>query len=100
MTPFKHPYSTACLLSLRFEARADDEVIANADNVPIAVEDDGFSSWWKPIWRERIGILCGKPVRVLVNCSLYGPLHLDTHSRWGSSRWEAIRVSKYFLARS
>lgn len=86
MKPLRRSYSKAYLMSLQFDARADDEVVARGDNPPITIEDNAFVSWWKPAWSERIRILCGKPVRVLVNYSPYGPLHLDTQSGWGSSR--------------
>lgn len=86
MRPFRHPYAKARLVSVRFDAMADDEIVADADKLPIAVEDNAFVSWWKPIWQERIKILCGGPVRVLVNCSSHGPLYLDVSLSWGSSR--------------
>jgi hypothetical protein len=42
-------------------------------------------SWWKPGWWERVRVLFGAPVRVLVNYSAHGPLHLDTEPNWGAS---------------
>jgi hypothetical protein len=86
MRPFRHPYAKARLLSVRFDAISDDEILADADKLPITVEDNAFVSWWEPIWRERIMILCGVPVRVLVNSSSHGPLYLDVSLSWGSSR--------------
>ena len=79
-----HPYARARLISLRFEA-APNVMPAEAGYPPIAVEDGAFVSWWRPTWRERLQILCGVPVRVLVNYALYGPLHLDARSGWGHS---------------
>jgi hypothetical protein len=90
MRPFRHPYAEARLVSVRFEAMLNDEIITDADKPPITVEDNAFVSWWKPIWRERIKILCGGPVRVLVNYSSHGPLYLDVSLGWGSS-WPVRR---------
>jgi hypothetical protein len=87
MRPFRHPYAKARLVSVRFDAMPDDEIVADADKPPITVEDNAFVSWWKPIWRERIKILCGVPVRVLVNYSSHGPLYLDVSLGWGNSRF-------------
>jgi hypothetical protein len=88
MTPFRHPYATSRLVSLSFETMASDsdKYVGGPNRPPITVEDNAFVSWWKPICRERLRILCGAPVRVLVNYSLHGPLHLDTQSGWGASR--------------
>jgi hypothetical protein len=86
MRPFRHPYAKARLVSVRFEAVPYDETARDMDNPPITVEDNAFVSWWKPIWCERIKILCGVPVRVLVNSSSHGPLYLDVSLSWGSSR--------------
>jgi hypothetical protein len=69
---------------MHFEA-APAATGATSNNPAIAVEDGAFVSWWQPTCQERIRILCGLPVRVLVNYSLYGPLHVDTQSGWGVS---------------
>jgi hypothetical protein len=61
-----------------------NQPITYRSGLPIAVEDGAFMSWWKPTWIERIRIAFGAPVRVQVNYSLYGPLHLDTETRWGA----------------
>jgi len=87
MRPFRHPYAEARLVSVSFETITDDAMVADSDKLPITVEDNAFVSWWKPIWRERIMILCGVPVRVLVNYSSHGPLYLDVSLGWGSSRF-------------
>jgi hypothetical protein len=84
--PLRHPYAKARLVSVRFEVLPDDEIAADADKPLITVEDNAFISWWKPTWSERIKILCGCPVRVLVNYSSHGPLYLDVSLSWGSSR--------------
>jgi hypothetical protein len=86
MRPFRHPYAKARLVSVRFEAAPDDETVGDIDKPPITVEDNAFVSWWKPVWWERIMILCGVPVRVLVNSSSHGPLYLDVSLVWGNSR--------------
>jgi hypothetical protein len=86
MRPIIHPSATARLISLQFESTPceDGQPITYRSGPPIAVEDGAFMSWWKPSWPERIRLLCGVPVRVKVNYSLHGPLHLDTESTWGA----------------
>ena len=86
MRPIARDFTTATLESLRFEAlpSPDDRRCAAMIRPPIAIEDGAFASWWQPTWMERFRILCGAPVRVLVNYSLHGPLDLDTQSRWGA----------------
>jgi hypothetical protein len=86
MRPTGWHYAPARLISLHFESAACDgeRPISYANYPPIAVEDGAFMSWWKPSWLERIRLLCGASVRVKVNYSLHGPLHLDTESTWGA----------------
>lgn len=88
MRPYRHPFATSQLLSLHFEAKPQDseEPPVRLGHGPITVEDNAFVSWWQPTLRERIRILCGASIRVLVNYSLHGPLYLDTESGWGTSR--------------
>jgi hypothetical protein len=86
MRPLNHPSAAARLISLQFESAPcdDDQPITHSSGPPIAVEDGAFMSWWKPSWSERIRLLCGTSVRVTVNYSLYGPLHLEAESTWGA----------------
>jgi len=84
MKPLRHPYATATLLSLRFEA-APAHAVSGDHGPPVVVEDNAFVSWWQPVWRERLRILGGAPVRVFVNYSDAGPLRVDTASGWGSA---------------
>jgi hypothetical protein len=86
MTPISRRYTPARLIAMNFESapRNGDPPSACPSAPPIVVEDGAFMSWWKPGWLERIKLLCGAPVRVKVNYSLYGPLHLDTESTWGA----------------
>jgi hypothetical protein len=86
MRPIRIDDADVCLTSIRFEALSRDgsQPITCWSGPPITVEDGAFMSWWKPTWIERLRIMCGAPVRVLVNYSLYGSLHLDTESRWGA----------------
>jgi hypothetical protein len=88
MRPYRHSFATSRLLSLRFEATPRDGEGATLfmSRPPITVEDNAFVSWWRPDVYERIRILHGAPVRVLVNYSLHGPLYLDTELGWGTSR--------------
>jgi hypothetical protein len=86
MRPLRRQSTTATLESLSFKALPlpGDCPAAGPARPPIAIEDNAFSSWWQPTWRERVRLLLGAPVRVLVNYSLHGPLDLDTQSRWGA----------------
>jgi hypothetical protein len=53
---------------------------------PEIMPDGGaFMSWWKPSPWERIRLLCGANVRVMVNYGDHGPLNLDTMGEWGLS---------------
>lgn len=86
MRPLKHPYAAARLVSLQFEAAAlDGQNAGQKEATTITIEDNAFVSWWKPTWPERVRMLIGVPVRVVVNSSLDGPLNLDTGSGWGTS---------------
>lgn len=51
----------------------------------IMLDGGAFMSWWKPSLWERVRIICGANVRVMVNYSDHGPLNLDTMSEWGLS---------------
>ena len=84
MKPLQHPYATATLLSLRFYA-APARAVSGDRGLQVAVEDNAFVSWWRPFWRERLRILCGAPIRVLVNYSDGGPLRVDIGSSWGNA---------------
>src|SRR4051794_34538413 len=72
MKPISRDDAMSRLVSLRFEATPcdGDQVVARGSSPPIVVEDNAFMSWWKPDWLERFRIMCGAPVRVLVNYSL------------------------------
>jgi hypothetical protein len=75
-------------IHLSDDLAADDAAKVLAHEIGHAIDDRGrgqaFMSWWKPSWLERIRLLRGAPVRVKVNYSLHGPLHLDTESTWGA----------------
>lgn len=55
-----------------------------APAVAVATEDGACISMWRPNWRERLRLALGAPVRVLMNFSLHGPLHLDTEAGSGA----------------
>lgn len=71
------------LQSISFAACEVDE--GNARDISIIVEDGAFVSMWRPSLRERARLAFGAPVRVLVNYSVHGPLHVDTERCWGTS---------------
>jgi hypothetical protein len=51
---------------------------------PVNVEDGSVVSMWRPLWRERVRLALGAPVRIILNFGPYGPLHVDTKSEWTS----------------
>jgi hypothetical protein len=71
------------LLSITFAARGVGEQ-DTTPNIPIVIEDGAFVSLWLPSLRERLRLAFGAPVRVLVNYSVHGPLHVDTERSWGA----------------
>jgi hypothetical protein len=82
--PIAGIYADDILTSIRFESRPVKSY--SGPHLPVvAVEDHSFMSWWKPNWRERLRLLLGGRVRVMVNYSTHGPLHLDTEGGWGDS---------------
>ena len=71
------------LLNITFTAcRVGEE--HTVPNIPIVIEDRAFVSMWLPSLRERLKLALGAPVRVLVNYSVHGPLHVDTERDWGT----------------
>ena len=82
MRPLKFPEADSSLSSISFTLI---ERVEQNSVVPIAVERASFIAMWSPTIRERARLLFGAPVRVLVNYSTHGPMHLDTERRWGDS---------------
>lgn len=87
------------LLSITFVARGVDEQ-DTVPNIPVVVEDLAFVSMWRPSLRDRLRLALGAPVRVLVNYSVHGPLHVDTERAWGTSSLDdgSTSGSKNFFA--
>jgi hypothetical protein len=83
MTPIASGEAHFRLLNITFAARGIGEQ-PTAPNIPIVIEDRAFVSMWLPSLRERLRLALGAPVRVLVNYSVHGPLHLDTERGWGT----------------
>jgi hypothetical protein len=71
------------LVSITFAADGICEQHTGPD-IPIVVEDEAFVSMWRPSLRDRLRLALGAPVRVLMNYSLHGPLHVDTECGWGT----------------
>jgi hypothetical protein len=63
----------------------DKSNVTLTPDIPIVVEDEAFISMWRPSLRDRLNVALGAPVRVLVNYSVHGPLHVDTERGWGTS---------------
>jgi hypothetical protein len=87
------------LLNITFAARGVGEE-RTAPDIPIVIEDRAFVSMWRPSLRERLKLALGAPVRVLVNYSVHGPLHVDTEGGWGTSSLDGGSTggSKNFFA--
>ncbi len=83
MKPIAFREANRCLLNTTFTAREIGEQ-HTAPNIPIIIEDGAFVSMWHPSLRERLRLALGAPVRVLVNYSVHGPLHVDTERGWGT----------------
>jgi hypothetical protein len=83
MTPLARQSTQDTLGSIKFTTVDDAQRNGQPSLPPIVVEGDAFMSWWRPNWRERIKLLFGGPVRVVVNYSLHGPLAVDTEAKWG-----------------
>lgn len=47
--------------------------------LPVHIDEFGFKSRWQPTWRERIGILFGRPVWLWVVGSAHPPVALEVH---------------------
>jgi hypothetical protein len=52
--------------------------------IPVAAEGDACMAMWRPSGRERLRVAFGAPIRVLINYSLHGPLHVDTEAGAGA----------------
>lgn len=87
------------LLNITFAARKVGEEHTGL-NIPIVIEERSFVSMWLPSLRERLKLALGAPVRVLVNYSVHGPLHVDAEGGWGTSSLEggSTAGSKNFFA--
>jgi hypothetical protein len=83
MKPIASGNAHCRLLSITFVAGAVCEQ-STAPDIPIVVEDEALVSMWLPSLRERLRLALGAPVRVLVNYSAHGPLHVDTERGWGT----------------
>jgi hypothetical protein len=83
MKPIAFGEARCRLLNITFAAREVCEH-PTAPDIPIVIEDRAFVSTWLPSLRERLRLALGAPVRVLVNYSVHGPLHVDTERGWGT----------------
>jgi hypothetical protein len=83
MKPIAFGETNYRLLNITFAAREIGEQ-DTPYNIPIVVEDQAFVSMWLPSLRERLRLVLGAPVRVLVSYSVHGPLHVDAECGWGT----------------
>jgi hypothetical protein len=88
MKPIAFGQANCRLLNIAFSASESYRESAVPD-IPIVTEDRAFVSLWRPSPSERLRLAVGAPVRVLVNYSLHGPLHVDTERGWGTSSLSA-----------
>jgi hypothetical protein len=75
----------ALLDQIAFKTRPRASKNTGLPRPEIMSEGGAFMSWWKPSPWERIRLLCGANVRVMVNYGDHGPLNLDTMGEWGLS---------------
>lgn len=87
MKPIAFGEANCRLLNITFAARGFGEQDTALD-IPVVIEDQAFVSMWLPSLRDRLRLALGAPVRVLVNYSVHGPLHVDTERSWGTSSLE------------
>jgi hypothetical protein len=83
MKPLTTGEADAWLEKLELTMRAADGVGASAA-IPVAAEGNACMAMWHPTWRERLRVAFGAPIRVLLNYSLHGPLHVDTEAGAGA----------------
>lgn len=81
MKPIASGKANGRLLSITFAACEN----RSTPDIPIVIEDDAFVSMWLPSIRDRLRLAFGAPVRVLVNYSVHGSLHVDAAGDWGIS---------------
>jgi hypothetical protein len=76
---------SALLVEIVFKTRpvaTQNPILPKAEIMP---QGEAFMSWWRPSLWERVRLLCGANVRVMVNYSDHGPLNVDTMGEWGLS---------------
>jgi hypothetical protein len=83
MKPLTTGEADAWLEKLELTMHAADRAGAPAA-IPVAAEDNACMAMWRPSWRERLRVAFGAPIRVLINYSLHGPLHVDTEAGAGA----------------
>jgi hypothetical protein len=83
MKPLRTGEAGAWLEKLELTMRAADGAGASAA-IPVAAEGNACTAMWRPSWRERLRVVLGAPIRVLINYSLHGPLHVDTEAGAGA----------------
>jgi hypothetical protein len=84
MKPIASGEAHGRLLSIAFAAGSVWEH-PTAPAIPVVIEDEALVSMWRPSLRERLRLALGAPVRVLVNYSVHGLLHVDAEAGWGTS---------------
>ena len=85
MRSLKTDATDAWLTKIAVTWSATAEPASGAPQIAVATEDGACISMWRPNRRERLRLALGAPVRVLMNFSLHGPLHLDTEAGFGAS---------------
>ena len=58
----------------------NEERYGRCDSLPIAHGDGFCASYWRTTWKERLFVLLGRPIRLVVSVSPGGhpPVYLDT----------------------
>ena len=74
----------ALLDTINFRTRSVAERNEMFPRSEVMLDGGAFMSWWRPSLWERLRLLCGANVRVMINYS-DGPLRVDTEPTAGDS---------------
>jgi hypothetical protein len=75
MTPISNELTSVVLGAPQgWNARAKGPCVG----LPVAMDDGNFYSYWRATWRERLAILFGTPIRLIVAGQAHPPVTLDT----------------------
>jgi hypothetical protein len=75
--PFRHPRAT---VNLTKPVDWNEAERGTCGSLPARYDaiDENFYSYWLTSWRERLAILFGRPIRLVVASAAHPPVCLDT----------------------